>query len=253
MGQRKNLEQNREQIERIVDIIKGRGDELISIFGAGHWFLDEVCPGSDVDLIVLVQNTENNDEQSLLQEIDAAGLGQIQGFPVKVRLFWLEELEGRTFGKCAIAEDQRALRVFIHHFAFYTLLYGRPWPVSQRLLPSLELIEEFDYWRELILSPPHYTFLEANAPVTHYYTWEYFLKLYLFARNCMAALEDGYSYSYSFLQLEEFSLHKKDELLQRAFAYRRSVTAVPSWQRERLYRDVTAQLAACEGRLSKER
>ena len=139
----KNYMNNFDDIYKIIEVIKFvLPNNPISIFGAGHWFCDEECAKSDIDIIVIVKDIDNKYDGLLNKELETLQLNIIKGFPVQVRLFWLEELEGKSEGKGLVANNKRLQRLFIRQFPFYKLLYGQKWPISNNLIEKLSLEEE---------------------------------------------------------------------------------------------------------------
>lgn len=139
----KNYMNNFDDIYQIIDAIKFvLPNNPISIFGAGHWFGDEECATSNIDIIVIVKNIDNKYEWLLNEELEILQLNTINGFPVHVRLVWLEELEGKSERKCFEANKKKLQKLFIKQFPFYKLLYGQQWPIFKDLMGIFSLEED---------------------------------------------------------------------------------------------------------------
>jgi hypothetical protein len=243
-----NVHEHRKELDAVVEVVRQTASPLVSLFGAGHWFTDETCPSSDIDLIAIVRPDDNANEADLHAALVRSGHERIGGLPVKIRLFWLDELLGNGVGKCAIAGTRRALRVFIRHFPYYALLYGREWPVSEGLLPPLPAQEEFHYWKELFSSFEEAEVLDLETRPERFRNWQYFLKAYIFCRVAAAAAFAECPYVYSFRRFEELCKARPEDLIHTAFRYRRALVPVPHDERLTFRKRALEELAIMESR-----
>lgn len=125
----KNYSNNFNDIYRVIEIIKSKlPNDLISIFGTGHWFCDEENTTQNIDLIVVVKDIDPKYERLVNQELETLQLNRINEFFVQVHLFCQEELDEKLAGKCKLENNKKKQPLFIKPQSSYKLLYGQPWP-----------------------------------------------------------------------------------------------------------------------------
>ena len=99
-----------EIIEKILSLLP----ELpVSVFGAGQWFCDRESPVGDIGIFVIVENILDKYEKILNQELRKPNLEKIESYPVRLRLFHLEEPEEKPSGKSSAAPSQNNTGSFI--------------------------------------------------------------------------------------------------------------------------------------------
>lgn len=239
----KNYLDNFKEIYQIIEVIKNvLPQEPISIFGAGHWFCDEECPTSDIDIIVIAKEVKNEFDELINKKIQSQNLNTISGYPVQVRMFWIEELEGKAIGKCLVADDIKLQRLFIRQFPFYKLLFGKPWPISEKLLEKLPIEEELYYCKDIILNLPCDKFLYLSNQSHPFFDWPDLVKFYLYLRILTGVKINNYQYDISFMSLQQSVSHCPDDLIHKAMEYRYSNTPIDIPERNKFYTQIKNEL-----------
>lgn len=234
-----------DKIARVVQVLSEYPNlDPISIFGAGHWFHNEICPTSDVDIVVIVGQVEPAVEARANELLKQHQLDYFGKHPVHVRFFWRDELEGRNFGNSPIAPDLKTVRLYIRQFRFWKLLYGLEWPISSRILPPLPLEEELNYCLNLMFNLPSDGFLSTVQPTDEIFDWPDLLKLYLYIRINMAALHHNFPYTYSFKKVREFYSDNENDLIHNAYVFRQKGYGVDVDTRMRFYNRMIEELEA---------
>ena len=126
-----NYLNNFDDIQRVIEIIKSElPAEPISIFGAGHWFCDEECTASNIDIIVIVNEIDTQYDTLINMKLKNAQLNTINNHPVQIKLHWLEESEKKSAGNELLADSKRLQKSLIKQMPFYKLLYGQECPIT---------------------------------------------------------------------------------------------------------------------------
>jgi 2-amino-4-hydroxy-6-hydroxymethyldihydropteridine diphosphokinase len=239
----RNYMNNYKEVNQIVEIVKSvLPYNIISIFGAGHWFCDEECKTSDIDFITIVNEVSSEYETLINNELLSKNLNIISGYPVQVRFFWIEELEGKSIGKCIVATDQKLQRLFIRQFPFYKLLYGKPWPISDNLVKTLPIEDEFSYCLDIITNLPCDNFLKNSNLTDPIFDWPDLIKLYLYSRILTEVKFNNYQYDMSFLELQKFVSLRPNDLIHKAIEYRYSDVPVAIPERNEFYSQIKDEL-----------
>ena len=92
-----------EIIEKILSLLPALP---VSVFGAGQWFCDKESPAGDIGIFVIVENILDKYEKIINQELRKSNLEKIESYPVRLRLFQLEEPEEKPAGKSSAAPSQ---------------------------------------------------------------------------------------------------------------------------------------------------
>ena len=111
-----------EIIEKILSLLPALP---VSVFGAGQWFCDRESSASDIEVYVIVQNICDKYEKIINQELRKSNLDEIELYPVRVRLFHLEEPEDKPSGISSAAPSQDNPGSFISQSTSLKLLYGK--------------------------------------------------------------------------------------------------------------------------------
>lgn len=239
----RNYMNNYKEVNQIVEIVKAvLPKKIISIFGAGHWFCNEECPTSDIDFIVIVKEVSSEYDKLINKRIQSLNLSVISGYPVQVRLFWLEELEGKSIGKCFVADDIKLQRLFIRQFPFYKLLYGEIWPISGNLVEKMSIEDELSYCMDIIINLPCDKFLCSLNLIEPFFDWSDLVKFYLYSRILTEVKFNNYQYDMSFINLQKFVSHRPNDLVHKAMEYRYSNIPVDLSERNDFYSKIRNEL-----------
>lgn len=238
----KNIKKYQKKLFRIINFIRNELDEnIVSIFGAGHWFLDEEARFSDIDIIIVVDDKIIPSlEFKLKVALKECEFNNINGFPVSLTLFWEKELEGTTVGKCRVASNKKLLKVYIRQFYFYLLLYGKKWNDYNSSLLPLSFEEELEYNIELIKNPPSKTFLiKEDKENEEFFSWQDLIKTFFYARILGACIDEKYIYDTSFFKLRAFLSSVSNDLIHKAFEYRYYDFDVKLKDKRSFYNEIT--------------
>lgn len=188
-------------------------DKLLSIFGVGHWFLNEACPNSDIDIIVIVKDDVLL-ESSIQQKIKYSIHSKI-GLPLSIRFINKNCFLGHGIEENPILSNINTLKVFLKHFEYYKLLYGIPFSKYEKI-ETADKRENFLYWKNLINHLPSYDFLKNNS--NKYFQFHDFIKIYLFAKMAKAEYFENYVFDYSFNSIKK--IYTSSPLIQSTFKFR---------------------------------
>lgn len=188
-------------------------NKILSIFGAGHWFLNEASPKSDIDIIVIVEDyvlLESHIEQKIQNSIHSK-----TGLPLSIRFFNKNCFLGYGIEENPILSNINTLKIFLKHFEYYKLLYGIPFNKYEKI-GTADKRENFLYWKNLINNLPSYDFLKNNS--NKYFQFHDFIKIYLFAKMAKAEYFENYIFDYSFNSIKKF--YVSNPLIKNTFKYR---------------------------------